>query len=430
LFIVVNASLFVRPAEFVPELIGLPIYLVLILACLAVSFPRVLPQLNGRALRGRPITVCVVGLLGTVILSLLANLYVGGAAIWGLEFFKVVVYYLLFVGLVNSPRRIRSFLFWFACFCVVLTALAVLQFHGAITLPNLKALNDNSFDPATGQSVIIQRLQGTGIFNDPNDLCLVLVVGFLLCCYWLAERKSGSLRYLWLAPMLLFGYALALTHSRGGFLAFVAGILVYFRARFGTVRTVLLGAVALPVLFALFAGRQTSIAIGESTGQTRVQLWSEGLMLFRQSPIFGIGVDNYAAEARQVAHNSFLHCFTEMGFLGGMLFLGAFYYALASLARSGARRRQILDPDMRRLQPFLLAMIAAYTTGMLSLSVPYLVPTYTMLALATVFLQAARVNPPLTNTGFTTRLMSRMAVVSVAYLACIYVFVRIFIRWS
>ncbi len=74
LFLLVNAALFVRPAEIVPDLVAWNIYEFLILACLAVSFPAVLGQFTAKSLEERPVTVCVLGLFVAVILSELAQL--------------------------------------------------------------------------------------------------------------------------------------------------------------------------------------------------------------------------------------------------------------------------------------------------------------------------------------------------------------------
>jgi O-antigen ligase len=430
LFIVVNASLFVRPAELVPAVIGWPIYLVLILVCLAISLPQVLRQLTARSLKMQPITACVLGLQATVVLSLLANLDVAGAGAWGLEFFKVVVYYLLLVGLVTSAGRIRVFLTWFAAFSVLVTLLAVLQYHGAITLPNLKTLTDRAYDAAAGTDVLFRRLQGTGIFQDPNDFCLILVVGAVISLYGLCQRRASFLRFCWLGPLLLFGYALFLTRSRGGFLAFLVGVLVYFRARFGLAKTLLLSALFVPIVFALFAGRQTALSVHEKTGQSRIQLWSDALMLFRQNPLFGVGVDHFEKGGGHVVHNSFLHSFTEMGLAGGVLFLGAFAFALLSLYRLGSRRRNILDPEFRQLQPVVLAIVAAYSTGMLSLSVGFLVPTFTILGLACVCLRLTPVDQPLRVVRCGGRFLMGMTAISLVFLLSVYIFVRIFIRWA
>src|SRR5205823_3488992 len=94
-----------------------------------------------------------------------------------------------------------------------------------------------------------------------------------------------------------------------------------------------LAAVVLPALFALFAGRQTDLSAAGGTGQARIQLWSEGLALFREAPFFGVGQGSYAEHVDQVAHNSFVECYAELGFFGGTLFLGAFFCAVCVLRR-------------------------------------------------------------------------------------------------
>ena len=66
-----------------------------------------------------------------------------------------------------------------------------------------------------------------------------------------------------------------------------------FYLKFGSKKTFLLGLLVLPILLGVFAGRMTSISADEGTGQTRIQLWSDGLFFFQQSPLFGIGMENY-----------------------------------------------------------------------------------------------------------------------------------------
>lgn len=435
LFLLVNATLFIRPAEIVPELLGLPIYEVLILSCLVATHASVFDHLKTRSILSNPITVCVLGLLVAVVVSHLVQL--SSDSIWyarhtGLEFLKMVLYYLLVVSLITSTARLRSFLSWFVAFTIVLTILAVLQFHGIIAIPTLEALERTEFDPNLGIVVAFLQLRSTGIFNDPNDLSLVLVLAMGATLYWRADRGAGLMRYVWLLPLGLFGYAFALTRSRGGFIAMLAGVLCLLQGRYGWKRTLPLALVAVPLLFAVFAGRQTDISTNAGTAQGRIQLWSEGLGLFRLSPIFGIGYGNYGQYAGQVAHNSFIHCFAELGFFGGVLFLGAFYYAIATMYRMRSSEVVLLDPELTRMRPYLMAMIAAYATGILTLSRSYIVLTYMVLGLATAYFQLTRkyAISPLPERRFDLKLARRFALVGVAFVMASYVFVRIFVRWG
>src|SRR5437773_7286526 len=102
LLILVNAVLFLRPQELLPSLEALPIYNVLIVLCLAVSFTAVMNQLNTKSLLTRPITLCVLGLLFALLISNLQHLDLALAKETGVEFTKVVIYYLLMVALLTD----------------------------------------------------------------------------------------------------------------------------------------------------------------------------------------------------------------------------------------------------------------------------------------------------------------------------------------
>ena len=159
-----------------------------------------------------------------------------------------------------------------------------------------------------------------------------------------------------------------------------------------------------------------------------MQLWSEGLALFRGAPVFGIGYKNYGEEVGWVAHNSFIHCYTELGFIGGTLFFGAFYLAVREMHRLGGRARLPLDRELRRSRPWLLATVVAYAAGMMSLSRPYVAPTYLMLGLSAAYLRlaTARVQALHLNRQLGLRLVG----VSSLFVFATYLFVRASVRWS
>src|SRR5205085_6976097 len=154
--------------------------------------------------------------------------------------------------------------------------------------------------------------------------------------------------------------------------------------RFGWRAALLAGLFAAPCALLLLAGRMTDLSTSEGTGQERIQAWADGMMLMREAPLFGVGKDVYLERLGIVAHNSYLQCFVELGVFGGMLFLGACYLAVAQLFRMGDRRRHApADPEVARLYPAVFGVVACYAVGMMSLTLSYILPTYTVLALAT-----------------------------------------------
>lgn len=433
LFLLVNAILFLRPSEIFPELANVRIYETVILSCLACAVLPVVGQLSLKSLQARPITVGVLLLWPLCGLSQLMRLDLALAGQAFTEFFKVVVYYLLLVGVVNSPGRLRGFLLALGTFITVLTLVAVLRFNEVITItppPVVKvddsrskkddgtavAIDDRYFDSRTGQETIVKRLRGTGIFNDPNDLCLALVTGILLSLYGLGEKRFGPARVLCVLPMCLFVFALRLTASRGGLLGLLTGLGVLFMSRYGWRKALLLCGLGLPVLAVVFGGgRMTDLSeAGSGTGQARLQLWRDGMVLFKEQPLFGVGMNEYRTHASQVAHNSFLHSYTELGFAGGTVFLGMFYAAIVGLRR--VQRACVLNEDLRRTLPFMMAMTAAYAVGILSLSRNYEVPTYTMLGLAAAYLAMVPVQPPTAKLGCSGVLVRRLLCISLLFL--------------
>lgn len=441
LFILANALLFIRPSELIPELHAVEIYRWVILACLGVSFPAVLEQTKLRFPGVPPIVTCVVLLLPAVLLS---GFFHGNFELIQdtvIEFAKILIYFLLLVALVTDLVRLRQFLRWIALFSAAVTLIAVLRYHADAALPAAppksnpgnKKMTHGTFvvdevrDPQTGQRIKVQRMCGTGIFNDPNDFALILVTAVPLCLYWLTDSTQRAMKPMWILLLLFFGYALMLTHSRGGFLALLGGLMTLFHLKFGGKKTFLLAMIFLPVLFVVFAGRMTSISADEGTGQTRIQLWSDGLDIFRNSPIFGIGMDNYRQFSNHVAHQSFIHCFTELGWIGGTLFLGAFYFALKGMFALRHRVEDV-DPDLRRLYPFLAATLISYTIGISFLSRSYIVPTYLMLGLAVVYLRLYATQTTVPMPAWTFSTWPRLAGISCSFLVASFVFVRILVR--
>jgi hypothetical protein len=79
-FLLVNATLFLRPAELVPALLNLPIYEVLILLAFALSVKRLQWQFQLPMLRRQPISLCVLALLPAIMISHASHAY-----LWGMK---------------------------------------------------------------------------------------------------------------------------------------------------------------------------------------------------------------------------------------------------------------------------------------------------------------------------------------------------------
>ena len=420
LFLLANMVLIVRPADLYPPLLEYPIYEPIMIACLMVSLPRLMHQFWSRRIAARPITQLIFAMCCMIVISHLARGSIWDARTSGAEFFKIFLYYMALLSWVDSPSRMRKFLLWL-CLCIeILIVFALLQYVGTINLPALSAIKQSAEDLDTGGSGVILRLCGTGIFHDPNDLCLMLVVAMAICFYFSGDRKFGFLRFGMLIPVGVFGYAMTLTYSRGGLISLVAAIVAMLIARHGIRRAILLGALLLPIMMVVFAGRQTHVDLDnpEDTFQTRLDCWSDALTLFKESPVFGCGTGQQSELRGHVAHNSFIQSYAEMGFVGGACFFGAFALAIKMLYR---KANAGTDSGFARLRPYVLGTTAGYAAGLLTLSRAYAVPTYLVLGIAATYLNLTSHDAIPQING---RFIRRLATASVLLIIATYLFVR------
>jgi hypothetical protein len=145
--------------------------------------------------------------------------------------------------------------------------------------------------------------------------------------------------------------------------------------------------------------------------------------------LFGIGYGNFYEEVRIVAHNSYVHCFTELGLFGGSMFLGTIWFGLLSFKKIGRMLRSgrplPVSAEFRRLYPYVLAILAGYAMSIYTLSRAYVVPTYLVLGISNAyFLIGMRAGLP-TPVVLDFRRVLQLILVSIALLFLIHVQIRI-----
>ena len=454
LFLLANAALFVRPAELLPSLGDVQLYLLLIAATIVCALQRLHNQLSLRTMLQQPVNLCVAGMVVAVALSHVTRGDVGAAATGALMMVKVALYYMLLVALVNTPERLRTFLLCTGLCSTVMIALSLNDYfrfveewsgrtdirevleqerwlapHEPKQLRHIPEVIGESMD---GEEVWLFRLCGLGIFHDPNDLSLLIAVTSIIAAYFLLDRRIGPTRWLWLGSLALMVAAYYHTFSRGGLLALGFAGMVWLATRYGgrvAIALGMLGAAAMPIAL----GRHASMDLSSGTGQHRIQAWSDGLVQLKSFRVFcGIGEGQYEHVAGLVAHNSYVHSFVELGFFGGALFFGCFYfpaYAFLRMKRSGM---PIPHPELERMFPYVAAIVAGWCMGMASLSRCYVPPTYMVAGVAAAYLNLVgyyRAQPaPLVT--FNRNSAQQWALCSAGLLACCFLFIKVFARYG
>ncbi|MBX3441534.1 MAG: O-antigen ligase family protein [Planctomyces sp.] len=454
LFLLANAALFIRPAELFPSLGDVQLYLYLIAAAILCGMSGIHNQLRMSTLIQQPINLCMVGLTLSVATSHISTGGLGAAAAGLNQMIKVLLYYLLLVSVVNSVQRLRQFLLVTAVCSSVMILIAVVDFHGFVAewsnradlfdvreqekdLPDrapkqLRHVVDLHGHDIDGSPQWVFRLCGLGMFHDPNDLSSMAVVTAVMALYFLFDRSLSLARYLWAGPVVLMFWAILMTHSRGGILAFGAGAMAWLAVRFGgkvAIALGVLGALAVPVAL----GRQGNMEISGGTGQQRIQLWADGLAQLKSLKLpFGIGEGKYVEVAGLVAHNSYIHAFVELGFLGGMMFFGCFLFAAWAFLRIKRDRIPIRDAELLRMMPYLAGILGGWCCGMATLSRCYVPNTYMIVGVLAAYINLVgyyrvRPQPVIALDGL---VVQRWMLSSAALLAVSFAFVRLFTRWS
>jgi O-antigen ligase len=422
LLLLATGALLFRPSDLVPVLEGAPLYEICILCCIAVSFPRLLSQLTARSLRSNAILTVLLLFPVAVAMSHLSSGNTWDARVGGTEAAKAFLLFLLIAALVDSAAKLRAMLLALMASVTLVTALVLLNRYGLIHVESLTTIIQPSLDENDPSPII--RLCGTGMFNDPNDYALILVSALSISAWALTDRRLGRARWGGLVAIALLGQALVLTGSRGGLFSAAAACLAFLPARFGWRNALpLIGAVAL-VLCAPMWGRLNTLNLDnpDDTFQARLGLWSDALDVIRAAPIFGIGQGKLVDAIGQVAHNSFLHAFADLGIFGGMLFIGAFH-----LVARGVWRASPSDTELARLRPYMLAVIVGYAAGLLTLSRCYTVPTQLLLGLATVYIVLTSASGRVVVPRLDYPCLRRIAGVGSFFLCATYVFVRVMI---
>jgi O-antigen ligase len=347
---------------------------------------------------------------------------------------KVLLLYLLIIALVNTPARLNLLIQWLTCAITVVATLALLDRSGVISIAALEPVESRG-GAAGGATDLVARIRGTGIFQDPNDFGLIVVTGLIFIASFFLRPQAGWPRYLWLGPGAVLLATLALTHSRGALMSLACAFPAVVAYRGGW-KSGALSVLCLPLLAVVFSSRMTDFAaLNEGTGQDRIQIWSEALTVFRQHPFFGLGAGLFVDEYGVVAHNSYLHCYAELGILGGTAFLACFLAAALGL---WSLRSELGNPDapddvpgelrqLAHLRMFVFAAVAAYAAGMLTLSRQFVAPTYLILGLAAA--TTSLHGPPAHTWRLGRGFLPIALLASVAFLLAAYLTVRILVRW-
>ena len=311
-----TAVLFFRPQDHIAALAPLHLAELTAIAGLAAMAAR-------RMAAGQPIArinpevVGVLALGAVIVLTTPFSFWPGGSlSLFSDVYVKIILIFALMMSTITSPRRLTQMTWLIILICGYLSVRGI-------------------YDYARGVNLMEgDRLRGAvgGFMENPNDLAMNLIVFMAPALMIVFYDRRVFRRLVAAAVVLVMAVAIVLTKSRAGFIGIGAMglVVVYYimRERPAIVFALLLaGAVATPVMPTSFWDRMASITNPDEdqsgSRQQRIQLYKQGLQVFIENPITGIGAGQFVnydgdmmIERWRVTHNVWLQVAAELGIFG------------------------------------------------------------------------------------------------------------------
>jgi O-antigen ligase len=196
---------------------------------------------------------------------------------------------------------------------------------------------------------------------------------------------------------------------------------VFFFRRFGFKGLVLGGIGGLPLM--ILGGRSGEEA--DASSLERLGALYEGCEFFKQSPIFGLGQDQFRENYFITAHNSYLLTAAELGFPGLVIWGMLLYvsvkipYAVASYAGWS------LDPRLRIYALSLVAAFGGFLIGIFFLSFNTQPLLFIYLGLAGALYGTAKQNNPGFDVKVSAKEVGLVTVLAAMVIGGLFVYTRI-----
>jgi putative inorganic carbon (hco3(-)) transporter len=326
------------PDQFGSNLASLHVLTFVAVASALASLPQVLS--NSHALFCKQ-TLLLFGFILAIGLSRAVNGWAGGAlASWTLFLPSTIVFFLIILS-VTTPRRLKILALAVVGSCLVVAIEGLCGYYGGFRGDAFVVQRD----VFQGDQIVghFGQIRGVGFLNDPNDFSQMLVIALPLA--FLAWRRGSALRNTLLVyvPLGLMLWAIFLTHSRGALMGLAVLVLLAIRKRIPTSASLVLVTLFVVGMLALnfSGGRGISIA----DGGDRLEAWSNGMEMFKQAPIFGLGFSAFNDFNDITAHNSLVLVLAELGLIGSTLWMAMLVSTTVSLNKIIGLHKTVTEGD-------------------------------------------------------------------------------------
>src|SRR5215469_7835871 len=364
---------FVRPEDWIPGLIGIPLAKITgILIFLAMFFPFL--QIRWHMPQEIKFLTLLVAQLWVA--AFFSPVWRAGAAKVMVDFSKVLPLVFVIYATARSMTRLRWILL------VQAASVATIAIASIIS-----------------RQTIVGRLEGVlqGMYRDPNDLAVLIDLTLPLCLALALTAGNFWKKLAWIATMFAMIYVVFLTASRAGAIAFaVAGLMCVWKMGVKRRRLSLILLIPLALMvFWLYAGNLLRVRFEEGnagpatrnqssaaydSSQSRLRLLTQSLKVTGQHPLLGVGPGNFEIVSGlwHATHNSYTQMSAEGGIPAFVLYVLIFWRGISNLRT--AKKYPKTTKGIRVFSIALEASFAAYLVGSFFLSDAYYLFPYCLVA--------------------------------------------------
>ncbi|WP_054871585.1 O-antigen ligase [Caloranaerobacter sp. TR13] len=259
--------------------------------------------------------------------------------------FSSLGFLIVVVNSIENKKQLNSILTLFVFTTVLVAIYGLYQYKTGIKLD--RAWVDVSINPDINTRVF-------SVFGNPNILAeyLIMSIPISISLFWFTKKLLKKLIFL-LSSLILIG-TLILTFSRGGWLGFAFGLLIFVVLVEKRLLLSLIpaGVLAIFIMPSSVIHRITTIGnLSDSSNAYRIKVWTITLDIIRDNWMTGVGFgyipfrETFVKYIRTMnvyhAHNMYLETLAEMGIGGFVLFILFIFiiykYAIITLMKNNDR---------------------------------------------------------------------------------------------
>ncbi|WP_069648886.1 O-antigen ligase family protein [Caloranaerobacter ferrireducens] len=259
--------------------------------------------------------------------------------------FSSLGFLIVVVNSIENKKQLNSILTLFVFTTVLVAVYGLYQYKVGIKLD--RAWVDVSINPDINTRVF-------SVFGNPNILAeyLIMSIPISISLFWSTKKLLKKLIFL-VSSLILIG-TLILTFSRGGWLGFAFGLLIFVVLVEKRLLLSLIpaGVLAIFIMPSSVIHRITTIGnLSDSSNAYRIKVWTITLDIIRDNWMTGVGFgyipfrETFIKYIRTMnvyhAHNMYLETLAEMGIGGFVLFISFIFiiykYAIITLMKNNDR---------------------------------------------------------------------------------------------